>query len=88
MYIVAAIAVAAGLVYAGRVHSGGGGGGSGGGRSGWEAGVGGALRAPVRVVKRVATVAADYYRRWRMAAMGRRGGEEARGGYLGAIGSR
>ncbi|CAM9807251.1 unnamed protein product [Pylaiella littoralis] len=85
IYIVVAIAVAAGLVCAGRVHSGGGGAGGGGG-GGWEAGVGGALRAPVRVVKRVAAVAADYYRRWRRAAGGG-GGGEVLGGYVGAVGS-
>lgn len=32
---------------------------------GWEAGVSGALRAPVRAAKRAAAVAVEYWRRWR-----------------------
>ncbi|CAM9357392.1 unnamed protein product, partial [Ectocarpus sp. 6 AP-2014] len=71
---VAALAVAAGLVYAvsssteqsasaaaNLADTGG----SGSRGAGWESGVGGALRAPMRAAKRAAAAAADYWRRWR-----------------------
>lgn len=47
----------------------------GGGASGWEAGVGGALHAPVLAAKRAAAVAAGYWRRWRAGGPGTQGGE-------------
>lgn len=90
---VAALAVAAGLVYAvsssteqsasaaaNLVDTGG----SGSRGAGWEAGVGGALRAPMRAAKRAAAAAADYWRRWRSGRSG--GGGEVLGGYVGAVG--
>lgn len=85
---VAALAVAAGIVYAvssteysaaaaaaANLDGARGGGGA------WE---GGALRAPVRAAKRAAAAAADYLRRWRTgrAAMLREGGA-----YVGTVGS-
>eukprot|EP00904_Undaria_pinnatifida_P010000 jgi/Undpi1/612/HiC_scaffold_10.g04076.m1 len=65
-------------------------GGVGGAGRAWEAGVGGALQAPVRAAKRAASVAADYWRRWRSGtagtldeeALGHRGEE---GGYRAAV---
>lgn len=102
---VAALAVAAGLIYAvssssmdqsataaANLADTGRGGGGGGGR-GWEASVGGALRAPLRAAKRAAAAAADYWRRWRSgraAGMVRDVGgvgEVLVGGYVGAVGS-
>eukprot|EP00752_Nemacystus_decipiens_P001317 g1307.t1 len=85
---VAALAVAAGIMYAvssteysaaaaaANIEGGRGGGGP------WE---GGALRAPVRAAKRAAAAAADYLRRWRSGrvAMLREGGA-----YVGTVGSR
>lgn len=84
---VAALAVAAGIMYAvssteytaaaaaANIDGARGGGGA------WE---GGALRAPVRAAKRAAAAAADYLRRWRSGrvAMLREGGA-----YVGTVGS-
>lgn len=46
----------------------------------WEAGVGDALRAPVRVAKRAAAAAADYWRRLRSGGSGMRAGGGGGGG--------
>lgn len=84
---VAALAVAAGIMYAvssteysAAAAAANLDGAHGGGRA-WE---GGALRAPVRAAKRAAAAAADYLRRWRSGrvAMLREGG-----GYVGTVGS-
>lgn len=56
---VAALAVAAGIVYAASAANLEG---ARGGEGSWEGGV---LRAPVRAAKRAAAAAADYLRRWR-----------------------